>query len=77
MQQNYRYNEKTFFNPVKKKLAIIDIIYYKPFNESFKSKIEMVQYKVALVITGSIKGTSHDRLYPEFGLESLALSSTK
>ena len=21
MQQNYRYNEKTFFNPVKKKLA--------------------------------------------------------
>ena len=55
MQQSYRYNEKTFFNIVKKKLAndiyksfvrpnldYADIIYDKPFNESFKRKIEMV-----------------------------------
>ena len=77
MQQNYRYNEKTFINPIKEKLAnnILDyagIIYDKPFNESFKRKIEMVQYRAALVITGAIKGTSHHRLYQELGLESLA-----
>ena len=60
MQQNYRYNEKTFFNPVKKtiyksfaraNLDYADIIYDKPIHKSFKRKIEMVQYKAALVIT--------------------------
>ena len=37
-----------------------------------KKKIEMVQYKAALVITGTIKRTFRDRLYQELGLESLA-----
>ena len=32
----------------------------------------MVQYKAALLITGAIIGTSRDRLYKEFDLESLA-----
>ena len=82
MQQSYRHNERTCFNPVKKKLAnnrkispnpvCTYIIYGKPFNESFKRKIEMIQYKVALVITGAIKGTSRERLYQELVLESLA-----
>ena len=49
-----------------------DIIYDKPFNGSFKTKIEMIQYWAALVITGAIKGTSGDCLYREIGLESLA-----
>ena len=31
----------------------------------------MVQYNAALVITGAFKGTSHDRIYRELGLESL------
>ena len=59
---------------VRSNLDYADIIYDKPFNESFKRKIEMVQYKAALVITGAIKGTdlSRDRLYQELGLESLA-----
>ena len=59
---------------VRSNLDYADIIYDKPFNESFKRKIEMVQYKAALVITGVIKGTdlSRDRLYQELGLESLA-----
>ena len=35
-------------------------------------KLKMVQYKAALEITGVTKGTSCDRLYQEFGLESLA-----
>ena len=60
---------KSFVSP---NLAYADIIYDKPFNESFKRRIEMVEYKAALVITGAIKGTSHDRLYQELGLESLA-----
>ena len=83
MQQSYRYNEKTSLILSRKSLLTIyksfarpnldyaDIIYDKPFNESFKRKIEMVQYKAALVITGAIKGTSRDRLYLELGLESL------
>ena len=50
----------------------VDIIYDKSFNESFKRRTEMVQYKAVLVITGAIKGTSRDRLYQELGLESLA-----
>ena len=32
----------------------------------------MVQYNAALVITGTFKGTSRDRIYRELGLESLA-----
>ena len=56
---------------VRPNLDYTDIIYDKPFNESFKRKIEMVQYKAALVITGAIKGTSRDRLYQFLGLESL------
>ena len=43
----------------------------KPLTESFKDKLEMVQYNAALVITGAFKGTSHDRIYRELGLESL------
>ena len=44
-----------------------NIIYKKPFNKSFKRKIEIVQYKAALVITDAIRGTSCDRLYQELG----------
>ena len=52
-------------------LDYADIIYDKPFNESFKTKIEMIQYWTALVIIGAIKGTSSDRLYQKISLESL------
>ena len=57
---------------VKANLDYADIIYDKPFNESFKTKIEMVQYKAALVITGAIKGTFRDILHQKLGLKSLA-----
>ena len=53
-------------------LDYADIIYDKPFNESFKTKIEMIQYRAALVTTGAIKGTLRDRLDQEIGLESPA-----
>ena len=60
---------KTFVRPI---LDYADIIYDKPLTESFKDKLEMVQYNAALVITGAIKGTSRDRIYKELSLESLA-----
>ena len=53
---------KSFVTP---NLDYADIIYDKPFNESFKTKIEMIQCRAALVITWAIKGTSRDLLYQE------------
>ena len=43
-----------------------------PFIDSFKTKIEMIQYRAALVITEKIKGSPGDLLYQELILESLA-----
>ena len=60
---------KIYKSFVRPNLDYADIIYDKPFNESFKRKIEMIQYKAALVIAGA---TFRDRLYQELGLESLA-----
>ena len=59
---------KSFVSP---NLDYADMIYDKPFDESFKTKIEMIQYWAAFLITGATKGTSRDRLYQEIGLESL------
>ena len=46
-----------------------DIIYDQPQNESFCERLESVQYKAALAITGAIKGPSREKLYQELGLE--------
>ena len=59
---------KTF---VTSHLDYADIICDKPFNDSFKEKLERVQYSAALIITGAIKDTSRESLYKELGLESL------
>ena len=48
-----------------------DIIFDKPNNESFKSRIESIHYKAYIAITGAIQGTFRERLYRELGLESL------
>ena len=53
-------------------LDYADSIYDKPFNESFKTKIEMIPYWAALVFTWTIKGTSGHCLYQEIGWKSLA-----
>ena len=47
-----------------------DIVYDKP-NEVFANKIEKAQHDAALPITGTIRGTSREKLYAELGLESL------
>ena len=59
---------KTF---VRSHLDYADIIYDKPFNDSFKDKLEKVQYSAALIIPGAIKGTSQERLHKKLALESL------
>ena len=48
-----------------------DVIYDQLQNESFCEKLESVQYKATLAITGAMQGNSRDKLYQELGLESL------
>ena len=54
---------KGFLRPI---IDYGDIIY-----ESSREKLESVQYKAELAITGAIQGTSCDKIYQELGLESL------
>ena len=59
---------KAFLRPL---IDYGDIIYDQPQNEYFCEKLESVQYKVALAITGAIQSTSRDKIYHELGLETL------
>ena len=52
-------------------LDYADIIYDNSLNESFKGKIEMVQYNAVLIITGVFKGNTQDQIYQGPGLVSL------
>ena len=63
---------RTYKSFVRSHLDYRDIVYDKPNSESFTSKLERVQYKACLAITGAIQGTSRERLYKELGLESLS-----
>ena len=44
---------------------------YFPKNENFQNKLEKVQYRPCLAITGAIQGTSRTKLYDKLGLHSL------
>ena len=59
----------TFF--VRPLLDYADIIYDKRCNETFKEKLEAVQFNACLAITDAIRGTSRERLCRELGLETL------
>ena len=59
---------KAFLRPL---IDYGDIIYDQTQNESFCEKLESVQYKAALAITGTIHGCSCEKPYQELGLESL------
>ena len=61
-------NYKTFR---RSHLDYVEIIYDKTFKDSFKEKLENVQYSTSLIITGGIKKISWERLYQELYLESL------
>ena len=50
-----------------------DIIYHQPDKRTFCQKIESIQYKVALEITGAIRGISQTKLYKELRTESIKL----
>ena len=68
---------------VRTHLAYADIIYGKPGNVNFKSKLEGVQYNACSAIRSAIRGTNRDSIsairgtnrdsiYAELGLESLS-----
>ena len=59
---------KVFLRPL---IDYGDMIYDQPNRNSFCEKLEAIQYKAALAITGAIQGTHRDRIYAELGLESL------
>ena len=50
-----------------------DVLYDQTFNKSFHAKIESIQYNACLAITGTIRGTSREKIYQQLGLESLQL----
>ena len=56
---------------VRQHLNYGDILYDKRSNDNFQSKMEKVQHRACLAITGGIQGTSRERLYDELGLHSL------
>ena len=59
---------KTFVRP---HLDCGGILYDKPNNENFQNKLEKVQCRACLAITGAIQGTSRTKLYDELGLHLL------
>ena len=59
---------KSFITP---HLVYADAIFDKPSNATFSNRIESVQYNAALAITGTIRGTSKEKLYQELGFETM------
>ena len=50
-----------------------DVLYDQTFNNSLHAKMKSIQYNACLAITGTIRGTSREKIYQELGLESLQL----
>ena len=48
-----------------------NVIYDQGFNELFHQKLEKIKHDACTAITGTIYGTSKEKIYQEFGLESL------
>ena len=59
---------KSFIRP---HLDYGDILYDKPENQNFQNKLEKVQYKACLAITGAIQGNSGQKIYDDLGLHTL------
>ena len=59
---------KTFVRP---HLDYGDMIYDQTYNVSFHRKLESIQYSACLATTGTIRGTSYEKLNQELGLEKL------
>ena len=66
---------KSFLRP---QLHYGDIIYNRAYNTSIHQNIELIQYNVALVIMGAVRGTSSEKLYPfkkDAGIENFVAYS--
>ena len=48
-----------------------DVIFVKPYNNSFQQRLESLQYKVSFAITGAINGSSTKKVCQELGLAFL------
>ena len=48
-----------------------DEIYNRAFNESFHQRFESIRYNAGIAKTGTIRGTSSEKLFQELGLETL------
>ena len=59
---------KSFIRP---HLDYGDVIYDQRYNNSFHQELESIQYNAALAITGTIRGSSREKLCQELDLESL------
>ena len=44
-----------------------DVLYDQTFNNSLHAKMKSIQYNACLAITGTIRGTSKEKLYQELG----------
>ena len=47
------------------------MIYDQTYNAPFHRKLESIQYSACLAITGTIRGTSYEKLNQELGLQTL------
>ena len=55
---------------VRPHLDNADLLFDQAFNASSHEKLESIRYDTCLALTGTIKGTSKQKLYQELGLES-------
>ena len=53
---------------IKPRIDYGDILYDKPDNQNFESKIKKYHYKACIAVTGAIQGTSRKGFYDELGL---------
>ena len=51
---------KSFVRP---QLDYRDILYDQTFNSSFHESLKLIQYNAVLATTGTIRGTSREKLY--------------
>ena len=59
---------KAFIRP---HLDYRDVVFDQALNNFFNKRLEPIQYNAGLAITGTIRGTSKEKLYRELGSESL------
>ena len=57
---------------VRPHLDYADIMYDKPGDINFESKLERVQYNACLTITDAKQGNNRNSIYAELGLESIS-----